>query len=582
LYSHRKQHTEVRAESDDNRDMGTVGLAFGSPTSGAGFDVTSTVNQIVTNMQAVETPWKNQLTSLQSQDTALTSIGTDLSSLATAMQSLTDFEGVLSEKQGSSSDTSVLSLTSAATSAVAGSHTVIVQSLATTSSYVSSTISSATDSLSGSLTINGKTITIDSSNNTLSSLASAINSGSYGVTANVITDSSGSRLSLVSQISGSAGTISIASSVEDTNTSSALSFSQTQSGADAQLNVDGVSVTSASNTVTNAIQGVTFQLLSANPSESVQVEITNNNSDVESALNTFVTDYNKVLGDLNTQEGNDSSGNPEPLYGSPTIATLQQSLQSALTFLQPANAVASSSSVATTDTLTGSISISVGGGTSVPVSVPAGNQTLAGLADAINSASTSNNLGVTASVITSGNTQTLSLTGATSGSAGAISVDSSGLTDTTSRTGVAFGSAQSNGITSITQLGISVNNDGTLAFDTDTLDSVLDSNYQDVVSFFQPSGSYTSFGGNFSTLLNNLGNSAPNGAIYLALQENSTVETQLNTNVSNEETIISAQKTALTTELNEANYTLTEIPQELQQINEMYSAITGYNENQNG
>jgi flagellar hook-associated protein 2 len=580
--SHRKQHTEVRAESDDNRDMGTVGLAFGSPTSGAGFDVTSTVNQIVTNMQAVETPWKNQLTSLQSQDTALTSIGTDLSSLATAMQSLTDFEGVLSEKQGSSSDTSVLSLTSAATSAVAGSHTVIVQSLATTSSYVSSTISSATDSLSGSLTINGKTITIDSSNNTLSSLASAINSGSYGVTANVITDSSGSRLSLVSQISGSAGTISIASSVEDTNTSSALSFSQTQSGADAQLNVDGVSVTSASNTVTNAIQGVTFQLLSANPSESVQVEITNNNSDVESALNTFVTDYNKVLGDLNTQEGNDSSGNPEPLYGSPTIATLQQSLQSALTFLQPANAVASSSSVATTDTLTGSISISVGGGTSVPVSVPAGNQTLAGLADAINSASTSNNLGVTASVITSGNTQTLSLTGATSGSAGAISVDSSGLTDTTSRTGVAFGSAQSNGITSITQLGISVNNDGTLALDTDTLDSVLDSNYQDVVSFFQPSGSYTSFGGNFSTLLNNLGNSAPNGAIYLALQENSTVETQLNTNVSNEETIISAQKTALTTELNEANYTLTEIPQELQQINEMYSAITGYNENQNG
>jgi flagellar hook-associated protein 2 len=276
--------------------MGTVGLSFGSPTSGAGFDVTSTVNQIVTNMQAVETPWKTQLTSLQSQDTALTSIGTDLSSLSTAMQSLTDFEGVLSEKQGSSSDTSVLSLTSAATAAIAGSHTVIVQSLATTSSYVSGTIN-ANDSLSGSLTINGKTITIDSSNNTLSSLAGAINSGSYGVTANVISDSSGSRLSLVSQTSGSGGTISVAGSLDDTNTSSAVSFSQTQPGADAQLKVDGVSVTSASNIVTNAIQGVTFQLLSANPSESVQVEITNNNSDVESAVNTFVTDYNKILGE---------------------------------------------------------------------------------------------------------------------------------------------------------------------------------------------------------------------------------------------------------------------------------------------
>ncbi|MGC1293913.1 MAG: flagellar filament capping protein FliD, partial [Alloacidobacterium sp.] len=275
-------------------------------------------------------------------------------------------------------------------------------------------------------------------------------------------------------------------------------------------------------------------------------------------------------------------GNPEPLYGNPTIATLQQSLQSALTFLQPANAAASSSSIGTSDTLTGSVSISVGGGTTVPVSVPTGNQTLAGLADAINSASASNNLGVTASVITSGSTQTLSLTSAIGGSAGAISVDSSGLTDTTSETGVTFGPSQSNGITSITQLGITVNNDGTLALDTDTLDSVLDSNYQDVVNFFQPSGAYTSFGGHFSAVLNNLGNRAPNGAVYLALQENSTVETQLNTNISNEETIISAEKTQLTTELNEANYTLTEIPQELQQINEMYSAITGYNENQNG
>jgi flagellar hook-associated protein 2 len=496
--------------------MGTVGLSFGSPTSGAGFDVTSTVNQIVTNMQAVETPWKTQLTSLQSQDTALTSIGTDLSSLSTAMQSLTDFEGVLSEKQGSSSDTSVLSLTSAATAAIAGSHTVIVQSLATTSSYVSGTIN-ANDSLRGSLTINGKTITIDSSNNTLSSLAGAINSGSYGVTANVISDSSGSRLSLVSQTSGSGGTISVASSLDDTNTSSAVSFSQTQPGADAQLKVDGVSVTSASNTVTNAIQGVTFQLLSANPSESVRVEITNNNSDVESAVNTFVTDYNKILGDLNTQEGNDSSGNPQPLYGNPTIATLQQSLQSALTFLQPANAAASSSSIGTLDTLAGGVSISVGGGTIVPVSVPTGNQTLAGLADAINSASASNNLGVTASVITSGSTQTLSLTSATGGSAGAISVDSSGLTDNTSGTGVTFGPSQSNGITSITQLGITVNNDGTLALDTDTLDSVLDSNYQDVVNFFQPGAAYTSFGGNFSAVLNDLGNSAPNGAVLSRL-----------------------------------------------------------------
>jgi len=560
--------------------MGTVGLSFGSPTGGAGFDVTSTVNQIVTNMQAVETPWKNQLTTLQSQDTVLTNIGTDLSSLSTAMQSLTDFQGVLAEKQGSSSDTSVLELTSASTSAVAGSHTVSVQALATTSSYVSGAITNAGDTLSGTLTINSKNITIDSTTNTLSSLASAINSGSYGVTANVITDSSGSRLSLVSQTSGSSGSISVSSTLQDTNTSTALNFSQSQPGADAQLTVDGVSITSASNTVSNVIQGVTFQLLSdANPNEQIQVEITNNNSDVESALNTVVTDYNKVMSDLNAQEGNDSSGNPEPLFGNPTMATLQQSLQSALTFLQPANAVGSTSTVGTSDTLQGSISISVGGGTAQQIDVPAsGDQTLSGLAAAINSAK----IGVTASVITAGNASTLSLVNATNGSAGSISVDSSSLTDQTSGAAVTFGASQSSAITSATQLGISVNNDGTLTLDTDTLDSVLNSNYQDVVNFFQPSGSYTSFGGNFSAALNNLGNSSTTGAITLALSENSTVETQLNTNISNEEATISTQKTQLTTELNAANFTLTEIPQQLQQIDEMYSAITGFNQNQNG
>ncbi|WP_158748441.1 flagellar filament capping protein FliD [Acidobacterium sp. S8] len=557
--------------------MGTVGLSFGSPTGGAGFDVTSTVNQIVSNMQAIETPWKSQLTTLQSQDSALTGIGTDLSSLSTAMQSLTNFEGVLAEKQGSSSDTSLLQLTSASTSAIAGTHTVVVQSLATTSSYVSGTIANAGDTLSGNLEINGKTITIDSSNNTFSSLASTINSGSYGLTANVITDSSGTRLSLVSQTSGASGAISVTSNLSDTSTSSSVNFSQTQPGADAQLTVDGVLVASSSNTVTNAIQGVTFQLLSANKDESIQVEITNDNTDVETALNTFVTDYNKVLQDLNTQEGSDSNGNPEPLFGNPTIALLQQSLQSALTFVQPSNTVASSSSVGSSDALSGKILIGVGGGSQEEIDIP-DNSSMADVAAAINSA----NIGVTAAIITSGNNAILSLTNATSGSSGAISVDASGLTDTSTGNAVTFGSAQSNTVTSITQLGVSVNNDGTLTLDTDALDSLLNSNYQGVVNFLQPSGNYTSFGGNFTNILDNLGSSAPSGAIYLALQEDSQVETQLNTNISNEETIITAQKAQLTTELTQANYTLTEIPQQLEQINEMYSAITGYNEGQNG
>ena len=117
--------------------MGAVGLNFGSATSGQGFDVTSTVNQIVTNLQSVETPWKTQLTSLQSRDTALSSLGTQLSTLTTDLQNLTDFNGILASKIGSSSDTSVLQLISAGSTAVAGTHTITVQNLAQTSSAAS-------------------------------------------------------------------------------------------------------------------------------------------------------------------------------------------------------------------------------------------------------------------------------------------------------------------------------------------------------------------------------------------------------------------------------------------------------------
>ena len=122
--------------------MGTVGFSFGSPTSGQGFDVTTTVASIVANLQRRDA-MEDQLTSLQSQDTALTSIGTDLSTLSTAAQSLTDFEGVLAGKQGSSSNTDVLALTSAGTTAVAGSHTVTVNNLASTASYYSDPMRSA-------------------------------------------------------------------------------------------------------------------------------------------------------------------------------------------------------------------------------------------------------------------------------------------------------------------------------------------------------------------------------------------------------------------------------------------------------
>jgi flagellar hook-associated protein 2 len=56
----------------------------------------------------------------------------------------------------------------------------------------------------------------------------------------------------------------------------------------------------------------------------------------------------------------------------------------------------------------------------------------------------------------------------------------------------------------------------------------------------------------------------------------------LNAEISKENALISAQQISLTTELNTANQIMQELPTQLEGVNELYSAITGYNQNTNG
>ncbi len=795
--------------------MGTVGLDFGSPTSGAGFNVSSTVSEIISNLQNVETPWKNQLTSLESQDTVISSLGSLLSNVSTDMSALTDANGVLAEKEGSSSDTSVLQLTAASSSAAAGTHTVTVNSLAQTSSGYLAEVASSSDTLSGKVTLQvgsgtPQTIILSSSNDTLAGLASAINASNVGITANVLTDATGSRLSLVSGTSGAAGDIivssnslaaaasntlsaavtagggtgssatastallaAVSSSGETLNSSgslqvtvgngsqqsismsavasatggttlsdlqqyisnnsstlgfsaslvnnsdgtvslqltsgatgstgtlavssslvdpaTALSYTNTVAGTNANLTVDGVDLTSASNTITNLIPGVTFQLLgtSAVGSE-VQVVIGNDNTGVESAVNQFVSDYNSLISAVNAQEGDTSSGTAEPLFGSPTLSLLQQELLNNINTENPNGYIDQISSSSST-ILSGSLAIQVGSNTAENVVIgaapatPAANtvytgsgiNSIGGLAAAINSA----NIGVTANVVTSGGGSTLTFTSQTAGSSGALTVTSalssvaptpvtftdtgytsttgdygtlgsvadandtlsgtfsiqvgsgkaqtitltssdntlsglmgainglsgvsatlnkagtglivtsgtdgangaltvtSNLADTTSPTTTALNYNSSSDINNLTTLGISVNNDGSLTFDATSLDSVLNTDYSSVASFFQNANSW---GLNFSNMLTNAGSSSSSGILGLAASADSTTESTLNAEITKENSYISAQQSSLTTELNTANQVLEELPTELQGINELYSAITGYNQGSGG
>lgn len=565
--------------------MGTVGLSFGSPTSGAGFNVSQTVSQIMSNLENVETPWKNQLTALQSQDTVFSNLGTLFSNLSNDVNSLTDFQGVLATKSGSSSDNNVLELASASPSAIAGTHTVVVNSLAQTSSGYLAPIANASDTLSGSITLQvgtsgtPQTITLNSSDNTLAGLAAAINSSGAGITASVLTDSNGSRLSLVSGTSGGNGNIVVSANsiVDASNGNAALGYTSSVTGVNAKLTVDGVSLQSASNTVTNLIPGVTFQLLSASPvdssgnAEPVQVVIANDNTDVGNTINQFVTDYNAVVNALNAQEGKDSSGNPEPLFGSPTLSLLREQLVGNLIAQNPNGYLTPIQNAS--DTLSGSISIQVGSGTAQTVTLNSSDNTLAGLAAAINSA----NIGVTANVVTNSSGTQLELVSGLAGANGALTVNSS-ITDTTTSSALSYNSGGSD-ISSLGQLGISVNNDGTLTLDSTALNSILNSDYSGVVGFFQDANSW---GMTFANAINNAGASSNTGILALAESSNSSIETSLNAKITQENTLISTQQTALTNELNQANEILQALPQQLNAANELYSAITGFNQNPTG
>jgi flagellar hook-associated protein 2 len=224
------------------------------------------------------------------------------------------------------------------------------------------------------------------------------------------------------------------------------------------------------------------------------------------------------------------------------------------------------------DTLSGSVSIQVGSGTAQTVMLDSSDNTLTGLMNAINSA----NIGVSAS-LTNNNTS-ISLVSGTSGSAGALTVTSS-LYDTTAQTTATLNYTNSSDINSLTGLGVSVNNDGSLTFDATSLDSVLNLDYSGVVGFFQNANSW---GQTFSNMLTNAGTSSATGILSLASSSNSNIESTLNADISKEDALISAQQTSLTAELNSANEIMQQLPTQLDGVNELYSAITGYNQNTGG
>ncbi len=212
--------------------------------SGQGIDVSSVVQQIISEQSGQLSVWQGQQTAFATQDGLLEGEENNLTNLQTAIAALADTAGALTAQAATSSNPGVVSAT-AQNSAIAGTHQIVVTSLATTGTLYTNPIAAGanTSFLSSGQTTGdvqlqvggsgGTTYDIpitQGSNDTLNTLASYINTQSaannWKVTASVVSDGSGSRLSLQSQNSGSAGALAIT-----TNSNTTLGFATPQGGA---------------------------------------------------------------------------------------------------------------------------------------------------------------------------------------------------------------------------------------------------------------------------------------------------------------------------------------------------------------
>jgi flagellar hook-associated protein 2 len=303
-----------------------------SPGIGSSLDVNSIVSQLMTIEQQPLTALAKQEASYQAKLSAFGTIKSSLTSFQSTMSSLSYLSSFQALK-ATSSDTTVLT-GSASSTAVAGTYTIQTTKLAQAQSLYATGQASATAAIgTGANTIvtfefgtttgtvtNGKydpgavflldanqptgSATITSSNNSLQGIRDAINNAKLGVTATIVNDGSAlpNRLVITDNSTGAIKSMRI-SVAGDATLHDLLAFdpastalvdqrlTQSQLAQDAALTVNGIGITSASNNVSGAIQGVSLSLAKIGSSS---LSVASDTAAVQASIQSFVTAYNEI------------------------------------------------------------------------------------------------------------------------------------------------------------------------------------------------------------------------------------------------------------------------------------------------
>ncbi len=232
---------------------------------GSGLNISAIVSSLTSGVRrGADHQLTNQQNTLDAQVSAYGTFTAALDTLQLALPALEDpsqlaaFSATVADKNIASANTG--------SDAVAGTYSLLVNNLATVATATSAALSSTAAVGTGTLTIavggSSTAITIDSTDNTLSGIAAAINSTpNAGVSASVIATTGGSRLVLTGTSTGAANQITVTPSGGDGGLAS-LALT-TVAAQDANYTINGFAATSGSNVVANAVSGVTLDLQQA-------------------------------------------------------------------------------------------------------------------------------------------------------------------------------------------------------------------------------------------------------------------------------------------------------------------------------
>jgi flagellar hook-associated protein 2 len=323
--------SSVVSPSSSSSTPSSASALITSTGIGSGLDISAIVSSLTTAFGAAQT---TQLTNQQNTlDSEVSAYGTFTAALDTLKLSLPALEDP-SQLAGFAATVADKNIASATTNsdAVAGTYSLQVNNLATAATATSAALSSTAAVGTGTLTLSvggsSTAITVDTTNNTLAGIAAAINSApNAGVSASVITTTGGSRLVLTGTNTGAANQITVTPSGGDGGLA-ALALT-TVPAQDASYSINGFAATSASNVVSNAISGVTLNLLQPSAvSTPTTLTISPDTSSAQKSIDSFVTAVDGVLSSIQTLTGyNASTQTAGPLNGNATLEAFQNQLQ---------------------------------------------------------------------------------------------------------------------------------------------------------------------------------------------------------------------------------------------------------------